>query len=906
MKKATKSPLVTAEGRRQNARKGAEFESYVASLYEALGYRVERNTRKSGQQIDLIVRKTMAGAGALTIIIECKYLSEGSLSNQEVHNFSAYFQSVRNHLGLTMGIMVCNRDFSTDAKAASQDQPFVQLKRQADLERELFDVTDVLLHKCRTFELEDIFTQYIALSGSGMAPAQKAAKRIPDVLEFLNAWASQSNSGLITILGDFGSGKTTLLQRLEYMLAKSALDFQTSMRIPLFFALRDRGLFRSLDEFVGGMLLKQFQIKIPLSLFWQQLRYGRFVVLLDGFDEISSNVTSHQRADIFYDLNPLIVTRSPAIMTCRPTYFVTAAEYNSLIRKLEKNVDRIAGHTAIPYKISDRLLRKYVERPEYVQISDKNTGEISLDTFDSTKIDAYLKNRNEDFIKAINETWTSVRDFLYRVYDLKDLMSRPILLSMITETVIEGNISLDDHTLIAGPTGLYELYTDLQLQRDQIKGEARRFLSSQQRRYFAQATALAMLNSSTLAVTYKQILEVISHGMETGVKTAPLPPGSTKEQIAADVIVCAFLSRQPNDDFRFVHKSFMEFFLAQFLMETINESNDSSNIFSAIRALNRKYPNETLSFLANYSKMDISFAAKIRAIVNRLDSEDATQGAALLNVNLVALYIANEITGFVFNRAIFSEMSISNSSWNAHVFKKSLFEKTTVSNVRAVRVQITECQITDSDLRNVQFESSKIVGYIKGTKLIDTTLHQVDAELSINGFSGLRIKSVNSKLSLEGNGHFHRSQFRSTDIAIRRSVDIQFHESEFHGCTILPESRMSGQNVKMVDCDIRDSFLLDVQVQHKCRLSELISILSKSQLRGLLHIATGLSSDSSENLRDSKIEILNPGLILVLHGIRSVGSAEIATRLRDIPVEFEKPQELNTWNRFVRGLRSGG
>ncbi len=151
----------------------------------------------------------------------------------------------------------------------------------------------------------------------------------------------------------------------------------------------------------------------------------------------------------------------------------------------------------------------------------------------------------------------------YFPYDLKDLMSRPILLSLTVDTIIDGKIDIKKDTTIIGPTGLYETYTTIQLQRD-VANRLERVLTLKQRKYSAQAAALTMLEKRNLSVSYEEIRNLIQHGLSAFPNLPSLPKNVTPDQIALDVLVCAFLTRQDDDSFRFVHKSFMEFFVANF------------------------------------------------------------------------------------------------------------------------------------------------------------------------------------------------------------------------------------------------------------------------------------------------------------------------------------------------------
>ena len=65
--------------------KGNEFEDYVAYLYEGFGYSVERDVLLDGQQVDLLAKRQLPGAGPVRIAVECKYLSKGKILEPGSH-----------------------------------------------------------------------------------------------------------------------------------------------------------------------------------------------------------------------------------------------------------------------------------------------------------------------------------------------------------------------------------------------------------------------------------------------------------------------------------------------------------------------------------------------------------------------------------------------------------------------------------------------------------------------------------------------------------------------------------------------------------------------------------------------------------------------------------------------------
>ena len=142
------------------------------------------------------------------------------------------------------------------------------------------------------------------------------------------------------------------------------------------------------------------------------------------------------------------------------------------------------------------------------------------------------------------------------LYDIKDLMTRPILLAMITDTVVFGGLDIGSKSVRGRTATLYQLYTALQFDRDWEKGDTRRRLSTRERRLFTQMVALTMFANGTLEVTYNQILGLVRSSMRLP-EIVQLFTEDTSRACHRR-IRCTFFNRDGNK-FRFVHKSFVGF-----------------------------------------------------------------------------------------------------------------------------------------------------------------------------------------------------------------------------------------------------------------------------------------------------------------------------------------------------------
>lgn len=90
------------------------FEEFVAEVFEALGYEVERTGGTGDQGVDLRVRR----AGLLGIV-QCKYHSRGVVGSPDLQKFLGSIQHTRSH----KGFFVCTRTFSLAAEKFAAEHP---------------------------------------------------------------------------------------------------------------------------------------------------------------------------------------------------------------------------------------------------------------------------------------------------------------------------------------------------------------------------------------------------------------------------------------------------------------------------------------------------------------------------------------------------------------------------------------------------------------------------------------------------------------------------------------------------------------------------------------------------------------------------------------------------------------
>jgi hypothetical protein len=625
----------------ESQRRGREFEEYVASLYRALGYRVEQNVAVFGQQVDLIAERSVPGLGRVKTLIECKFRSSKSITNQEVQDFNAMYEGLRHPGGFSIGVMVANVGFSKDARAIASGTPAVQLLSIAELEKRIFSLDESLHAIVSAYEAMDIYKRYVPISGRGSFPSGGNERRLMRDLEAETlAWIKDARPGLLTVLADFGGGKTTFLQRLRYQCAREYLHGQGG-KIPVLFNLKEMRRSETFDGFILETLSREFCRSVHLELFWSYAAAGNFVLLLDGLDEVSALADQDLRRRYVTQLARLYNAGSITLLTCRPAYFVSEDEYRTLLADTTVTLDAHKQPSQELVAIVDKTIRskelrrylrgRLVEKAPRAILPPRAT--ISIVELNLDQIDIYLKSFEAEFQSMIKRDWLEVRSLLERVYDVRDLMARPILLNMIVESILSGRIDINDEQLTIGPASLYDVYTSMQFDLEWHKGESRRLFSAKERRLLAELIACKMGTEGRLEVRYEEVLEIASLAPEhLGLSTKLA--GMTAEQVASDIQVCTFLTRDYDDLFRFTHKSFMEFFYARHLKRQIEAGGEGEG-------LQTDWPIEITYFLGSFANLSGQLVDAIERLL--VQHEDATESRLRSNLISVLLFGGPEL-----------------------------------------------------------------------------------------------------------------------------------------------------------------------------------------------------------------------------------------------------------------------
>ena len=744
--------------KRSNKQAGDSLERLVAKHYEALGFRVTQNVNVGGHQIDLLAAKYLSGASEFTLMIEVKARSAAAVGINAVTPFVNTATSLLQTGDIQGAALVTNGSFSQDAMSAVRGRPGLRLLTVEELEQDLFNYSESLLRLKYEYESSSIFREYIVLGG------ERAGGQRPlvDVADYIARW-SRGREKVLVLVGDFGSGKSTVLERVSYEQACQKLSDQDS-RFPILLRLRKLLQYHDLWAFISASLRDSQMISPSRSAFWSKLTSGRLLVLLDGFDEIHTGATAKDRATYLKLLAPLLASPSPCVLTTRPTYFES---FDEMTRSLSRQLLRAPAFERVqkaPFEISDLLERLSMSAAESVTRANlKNVVHLSQLTDD--KIAAYLQKFDDELRRSTRVTSSQVQAFLYRIYDLEDLMKRPLLLHMVVFTVIHGSVDLSGKTLSLGPSTLYDLYTQICVKRDRDKNAQSQFLSEAERLQLCRRLAVKMLDKGVLELRSAEVEQAVSEArLPTVTSAAASVRAATLEGAVTDIRVCTFLSYSDDGSLRFGHKSFVEFFSAQELVLGCQLSR-----VPLVEFAHRRLSREILYFLGSFARDLEPFGRTVVAVLRAARKNEA---AVTSLCQRIAFASGTMMSGVRVVGGTIKDVDLRKARVVAAWFDGVEFEGVVIRDVVAENWKI----------KGGVFRNSTIMS----TEILKSELVLRAADLNIEGVA-LRETAL---------------RITGTDWAMRRSV-ITSGETSLGGSGLLKDVRFDGCERVTLEGDLR-------------------------------------------------------------------------------------------------------
>lgn len=346
---------------------------------------------------------------------------------------------------------------------------------------------------------------------------QAAGEDRRPVLRMLDAWLVSGEQTAL-VLGEFGSGKSTALAAWACRVWE-----RQKAPVPLLVSLAGA----SPGAAAEALLLKAAELEdLPENRAALRLLVRRRLVVpcFDGFDEMATRVDATDLSGRLSELLETAQGEGKVVVSSRDNYFPTDAH------------QRTAMDTALTRALgaSSGLVR------------------LTIQPLTDAQVRVLVGNvRKEGAQEAL--------DHIARIYDLRDLVHRPLLLGMVL-----GTLERLDPAAKVGRADLYEAYLGRWL--DQTRSVEAECFTDEQKKEFAEALAEQLWRSGAGSCTWQE-LQLSVHARLHKHMPADMPLGAAFLEIQGG----AFFVHEGEDRYRFAHKSFLEYFLARALMATLPE-----------------------------------------------------------------------------------------------------------------------------------------------------------------------------------------------------------------------------------------------------------------------------------------------------------------------------------------------
>jgi uncharacterized protein YjbI with pentapeptide repeats len=662
------------------------FEDEIANLYQLLGFHTYRDSSICNKPTQMICEQMIRGGPTIRLFVECKN-TKGKLTASTINQFLYKYRAIPEGFRITGGVIVTQHPPHHEIRE-ELDSYRCRILSYEELLDDLLNVSAALRAYAAWYERQEIHLSYLPLKCITRPPhMQKGEKREIDVIKEVQHWL-QNPERLFVILGDFGTGKTTILQRLKYEFA-SCYYAGVKGPIPVYIPLRNYESIGALEKFIEVQLQNELDVRIPFNRLLEFLRQGKLLLLLDGFDEMGQQIDKEKRRSNFAELLPLLIASPKNILTCRPAYFLTDAELDSVLAGLSQYI-LPASQSKLSISTKQRH-RDFLSAVEKWNLGDRNTSNslagvrsVQLCGFSERDIDRYVLNFKKRMGDETESSVSDLRERIRRTYDLEDLARRPVLLNMIVQTV--PSLPSDKE---ASPSVIYEAYTNSWMNHDYAKGQVRMLVPASEKRKFMQTLAWQMYSDGVVQMHYTKLTPHLSRFFRAENRMA--------EFISTDIQACSFLERDQGGTFRFSHKSFLEYFAAEFLRDQIK-----TGVFPELDR--SPLSNEVCFFLGDMVHADGSLTSQFQqyllAMLNKPERQEHKQRSA----NFLSIFSKSRIS--------LSALSVRRKTWSNTLFRDNSFSGKIIepewSNITYEKCAMNDLKIEDLQGTNVSFLEGKM------------------------------------------------------------------------------------------------------------------------------------------------------------------------------------------------------
>ncbi|MCD4663860.1 MAG: restriction endonuclease [Bacteroidales bacterium] len=532
--------------------KGKDFEKEIANILKLMGYDICQNKIIAGNKID-IYGEIKQGFSKSRIIVECKnQKSNKNVEISQLNKFAGIFINLRNKNIIDHAYFISKNNITPEAftnakssgiNALSYNELLAKiLDCDYYIERVIYDYEhyeeyDPILKNPRKpiieiMERSNLYKYYVPLKREITKDCQDSR----DLFNYVTNWINKEDKNHLSILGDYGTGKSSFALNLTYELSKKFRENPIGNRIPIFISLKDyqKGIY--VETLITNLLINDYNVSLKnFTLFQKMNELGKLIIILDGFDEMASTSDENIIEKNFKELVKLIRSNSKIILTCRTHFFKGINEAKKLFQP-----------------VFSPLLKRIKNSPKFEILE--------ISKFDNDQIKLFLGKYLEGDRKNVETFYQRIK----RTYHLEDLIKRPILLDMIIKTLPELIKTGKD----INSSRLYEVYTQYWIEWDDGKTK----MTKVGKANFMESLAWEMFLKGDFTINFRELSAPLKEHFKENIQTH-----EDLDCFDYDIRTCSFLNSDSIGNYRFIHKSFMEFFVAKRAANFLSKSKIDPN-----------------------------------------------------------------------------------------------------------------------------------------------------------------------------------------------------------------------------------------------------------------------------------------------------------------------------------------
>jgi hypothetical protein len=523
-----------------------DLEEDVKRILQIQGWRVTSELLVEYKKVDCLIEKKVHFGRMERIAVECKDYSGALTQSEAAEIYANYLPLVQNGM-IDYLMLVTRNEIAPSAKTFCSAARGMMHTSYFMLLNSLIDFSGYVHGLISQYRYDDLDRYYVPQSCREVLLTEEdssspVSTAIASVEEEIFTWIESDSADPVAVLAGYGMGKTTLAKRIAYLLARS-FTTDSQSRIPILIRLEDIGSEQSLEGLLGTQFTSRSVVdSYNFNIFMELNSRGRFVIILDGFDEMKQAMSWETMRYNFSQLNRLVVPGAKVMLGGRPSAFLSEEEYLEVLHGRR----RILGR-----------LRSIPDWPDY--------QEFHLESFSDEQIKSFVESYA--LILAERRAVTEIAPNAHKLIDTisheenKELLAlarRPVQLKMILELFPYWEDSLDKLTL----TALYSEFIDLIIRRETEK-RARKHFSIQQRRRFVASLAWWMWEESK--GTAVKLSDIPDSVFSSFVDDTDIPLSDLKR----DLLGACFLEVKQPEGYYFPHRSFQEFLIAERLVDLL-------------------------------------------------------------------------------------------------------------------------------------------------------------------------------------------------------------------------------------------------------------------------------------------------------------------------------------------------